>query len=145
MVNVEGELVLGPAQPGDPTLMDDIAAMRAQMFADDMKALRRCPAATMLTAAAGLVSGKRDREHGDKVINHANIAALWQGYVDSRLHEYERAKETGPLIRPIDVALMMALLKIARTQAGAPNPDDYIDGAGYLACAFEISGLDLPE
>ena len=41
---------------------------------------------------------------------------------------------------PEDVANMMALLKIARTQAGQHNPDDYVDACGYSAIAGEIAG-----
>ena len=33
----------------------------------------------------------------------------------------------------------MVLLKIARTQAGEHNTDDYIDACGYSAIAGEIS------
>ena len=38
-----------------------------------------------------------------------------------------------------DVAAMMVLLKIARTQAGNHNIDDYIDACGYAAIAGEIA------
>lgn len=34
-----------------------------------------------------------------------------------------------------DVAIMMILLKIARIQTGTFKPDNYIDIAGYAACA----------
>jgi hypothetical protein len=34
---------------------------------------------------------------------------------------------------------MMALLKIARTQAGHHNIDDYVDACGYSAIAGEIA------
>ena len=37
-----------------------------------------------------------------------------------------------------DVAMMMALLKIARTKTGNPNKDDLVDGAAYLAIAGEL-------
>ena len=33
--------------------------------------------------------------------------------------------------------VFMAVLKLARSRAGATNPDDYIDGAAYLALALE--------
>lgn len=82
-------------------------------------------AADICAKAAEIVSGDREKTHGDKVENHANIAALWTAY-------------KGFEITAHDVALMMALLKIARTKAGDSNPDDYVDGAGYMACAAEI-------
>jgi hypothetical protein len=34
---------------------------------------------------------------------------------------------------------MMTLLKVARTKIGSHNPDDYVDGAGYMAIAGEIA------
>lgn len=80
--------------------------------------------------AAQLVSGDREAQHGDKVTNHEKIAALWDAYI--------RIRPPGPM-RGLDVANMMELLKIARRCLGAHNLDDYIDGAGYAACAGEIA------
>jgi len=34
---------------------------------------------------------------------------------------------------------MMALLKVARTQLGGFNPDDYCDAAAYLDLARELA------
>ena len=39
---------------------------------------------------------------------------------------------------PEDVANLMAILKVARSQAGEHNVDDYIDACGYMAIAGEI-------
>jgi len=79
-----------------------------------------------------LVSKDREDKHGDKVTNHENIARLWSGYIQNK---------TKLLINflPEDVANMMALLKIARTQAGQHNLDDYVDACGYSAIAGEIA------
>lgn len=81
--------------------------------------------------AAELVGGHRDRQHGAKRQNFANIAALWNAWLAIRIDPAE------PLDAH-DVGVMMALLKAARTQSGEPNVDDYVDGAGYLACAGEV-------
>ena len=83
--------------------------------------------------AAGLVSGAREQTHGDKVINHQNIADLWNAY----LWGYDIDEES--LLTPQDVAVMMCLLKIARTQEGGFNLDDFVDMAGYAGCAGEIA------
>lgn len=91
-------------------------------------------AATICMRAAELVSGNRATTHGDKLENHANIAALWNAFLGDRL-------PAGHKLSALDVALMMALLKIARTKAGGHNPDDYIDLAGYAGCAGEIADL----
>jgi hypothetical protein len=89
-------------------------------------------ASAMLTTAATLVSGDRDRTHGSKETNFQNIADLWNAYLGIR------SDPASPL-NATDIGLMMGLLKIARTQHGAHNADDFIDGCGYIACAGEIS------
>jgi hypothetical protein len=57
--------------------------------------------------------------------SHDRIAKFWSSYIGQALNAH-------------DVACMMALLKIARTQTGETNPDDYIDIAGYAAIAGEL-------
>ena len=41
-----------------------------------------------------------------------------------------------------DVGCMMALMKLARTQSGALNVDDYVDACGYAACAGEVAQIN---
>jgi hypothetical protein len=79
-----------------------------------------------------LVSSDRNDTHGDKVTNHENIARLWTSYLQNK------TKLTVTIL-PEDVANLMALLKIARTQAGGHNIDDYVDACGYSAIAGEIA------
>lgn len=81
-----------------------------------------------LKAAAECVCGSREDDYGSPEDNFAVIAALWTAY-------------TGTDIKPKDVAMMMALLKIARAKAGS-KPDTYIDLAGYAACGAEISARE---
>jgi len=81
-----------------------------------------------LKAAAECVCGSREKDYGSPEDNFAVIAALWTAY-------------TGTDIKPKDVAMMMALLKIARAKAGS-KPDTYIDLAGYAACGAEISARE---
>jgi hypothetical protein len=87
-------------------------------------------ASDIATKAADLVSGDRAQTHGDMADNFARIADLWSAYLGRRL-------DTG--LSAVDVGNMMALLKIARTLSGQVNADDFVDGAGYLACAGEIA------
>jgi hypothetical protein len=82
----------------------------------------------MLEEAIELVDGDRETTHGSMYENHTNIAHLWNGY----LHD----KET---LTASDVANMMELLKIARRKLGVFNNEDYVDGAGYAAVAFECA------
>lgn len=88
-------------------------------------------AAGLAEKAAGLVSGDRDRQHGEKAGNFERIAIMWDTYLKTRASR-------GPL-RAVDVGHMMVLMKLARTQSGDLNLDDYVDMIGYAACAGEIA------
>jgi hypothetical protein len=81
--------------------------------------------------ASDLVGGDRDGQHGRKLDNFKRIAAAWDAWIN-------RIRKPGP-IDAHDVGAMMALLKMARTQSGSLNMDDYIDAAGYAACAGEVA------
>ena len=78
-----------------------------------------------LVKAEGLVAGPRHTDYGDKVDNHTNIANLWSAYL-------------GGTITPHNVAIMMCLLKVARTKLGDVSEDTYIDMAADGAIAGEI-------
>ena len=78
-----------------------------------------------LNTASILVSEDRHQTHGDKTINHVNIAKLWSAYKEVEFTAH-------------DVAIMMALLKVARTKLGNVNRDDYVDACGYMSIAGEI-------
>jgi hypothetical protein len=78
-----------------------------------------------LEQAIGLSSVERQKDYGDKVENHSNIARMWSAYLDVKIKAH-------------DVAIMMSLLKIARTKLGAVSKDTYIDMAAYSAIAGEI-------
>lgn len=82
--------------------------------------------------AANLVGGDRAKQNGDKRENHNNIAMLWGAY-------------TGYPLTAHQVAVMMILLKVARTKSGSLNRDDYVDIAGYAGVAGEIAGLDAEQ
>jgi len=89
-------------------------------------------ASDLLLAAAGLVSGDRGETHGDMRECHQNISTMWNVFLAMR-------REPALPLTPSDVALMMTLLKIARSQNGVENPDDLLDAAGYLGIAAELS------
>ena len=86
----------------------------------------------ILKKAEKLVSESRHEKHGDKTINHENIARLWTGYLQNKF-------KLALIILPEDVANLMVLLKIARTQAGQFNIDDQVDACGYAAISGEIA------
>ena len=78
-----------------------------------------------LKEAISLSGIDRQKDYGDKVDNHNNIARLWSAYLEIEIEAH-------------DVAILMALLKIARTKLGAVSKDTYIDMAAYSAIAGEI-------
>lgn len=84
----------------------------------------------ILAAAQQCISNDRNRTYGDASTNFANIAALWQAYLDGL---------GGKGLIPRDVAAMMALFKIGRALTSPYHEDNWVDGAAYLALAGEIS------
>jgi hypothetical protein len=89
-----------------------------------------------LETVTGLVGGDRQKTHGDKLANHANIARLQNAFLANRIDPI------APLSAS-EVALMMVLLKVARTQLGQHNADDFVDMAGYAAVAGECRAREL--
>lgn len=86
---------------------------------------------TVLAQARNCVCGQREEDYGTPEDNFSRIADYWTEYLDTPIY-------------PLDVANMMILLKIARTQSGKPTLDSYVDIAGYAACAGEIMCNEQP-
>jgi len=86
----------------------------------------------ILEKANSLISQDREKDYGDKVKNHENIAKLWSAYKDTKITAH-------------DVAIMMTLLKIARTKLGAVSEDTYVDMSAYSAIAGEIKFKEPKE
>ncbi len=80
----------------------------------------------ILKEAEKIISNDREKSYGNKLANHTNIAKLWSAYLDIG-------------ISPREVAVMMCLLKIARTKLGDYHPDNYVDLVGYGAIAGSIA------
>lgn len=80
----------------------------------------------ILETARKCVCGEREQDYGRPEDNFNRIAALWSAY-------------TGHTFTAVDVAMMMALLKIARIKTGTGTSDSFVDLAGYAACAGEIA------
>jgi hypothetical protein len=90
----------------------------------------------ILNQANELVNADRQSDYGKPDDNFQAIADFWRVYL---LHH---TRSNRYFIQPHDVALMMILLKIARTFYGDAKPDTFIDMAGYAALAGE---LHMPE
>lgn len=87
----------------------------------------------MLNHAAGLVSGQRAADYGDKTQNHERIAMLWRMWLAQRGKPCE--------INAYDVAMMMLMLKIARLMHSPGHQDSHVDIAGYASILEEITGV----
>lgn len=106
-----------------------------ELAAETFGEMDRKPPATageIASLAASLVSGERDRQHGAKHDNFSRIATMWDAWLKIR-------RDPAAPVGAHDVGCMMALMKLARTQSGAHNSDDYVDCAGYAACAGEVA------
>lgn len=91
-------------------------------------------ASSMLTEAAGIVAGARNVTHGDKERSFTAIAAIWDAYLR------KVRKDPAAPIRAQDVAAMMVLMKLSRSEQGRFVRDHAVDAAGYAAIWGEIQG-----
>lgn len=82
----------------------------------------------ILTEADNLIHGERQTHYGTPQDNFSRIAAIWSVIL-------------GHTIQPDQVALCMAGLKLARL-ANGPHHDSYVDAAGYIAIAGELSNAN---
>lgn len=79
-----------------------------------------------LRRANEIVNGQREQQYGSPEDNFKMVAELWSSYLEAD-------------VSAVDVAMMMALLKIARISTGTFKQDSFVDIAGYAACGYEIA------
>jgi len=92
------------------------------------------------TEAARLVGGDRAQQHGDKGANFNATAVLWNAYLSIR-----KGGAAAP-ITGMDFAQMMVLAKMSRVHTGSVfNMDNFVDQAGYSACAGEVALQEQPD
>lgn len=87
--------------------------------------------ADILKAAERCVCTDRNQQYGEPEDNFRIIAALWNVYLFGRGAKAQ--------LNPADIGAMMALFKLGRIATGGDKADNFIDLAGYAACAGEIS------
>ena len=83
---------------------------------------------SVLMTANDMVSKARQQDHGSFANNASMTAQYWNthlGLID--------------FIKPSDVPIMLALLKIARIHENPSHIDNYVDTCGYSALAAEMS------
>ena len=81
-----------------------------------------------LEEAEKCICGDRDRDYGSPHGSFDLIGKLWSAYM-------------GIEISAKDVAILMALLKVARCKH-SNKLDSFVDLAGYAACAGEVATYD---
>ena len=86
----------------------------------------------ILQTAEHFITVDRAATHGEAEDNFQTIADVWSWWLSNR------DSPESPL-EAIDIAMMMALFKIARIAGNANHVDNYIDLSGYAALAGEIS------
>lgn len=83
--------------------------------------------AALLREAERLVNSDRNTTYDDPTIDFARISGLWSVYL-------------GRDLSTVDVAALMALLKLARIMGNPDHEDSWIDLAGYAACGWDCVG-----
>ena len=97
--------------------------------------------AAVLEKARACVCGEREEDYGSPEDSFGCIAELWETYL--------RAACVSPdaivTVTPTDVAMLMALLKIARvgTSCVGGTADSFVDLAGYAACGAECAEVTV--
>jgi hypothetical protein len=82
--------------------------------------------AEILRTAEEYITKDRAATHGNMEDNFSTIAVYWSEHL-------------GIKVTAIDVAAMMALLKVARLKSSEGNEDNWVDACGYLACGGELA------
>lgn len=83
----------------------------------------------LLDTAKQTVTKDRTGHYGEPENTFQTIAEFWSTYL-------------GIEISQTQVAMMMALLKVARQKVNPAYLDSYLDLAGYAACAAEVQGAE---
>ena len=82
------------------------------------------PLGSLLDEAKQTITGERQDQYGAPEDSFDRIAAYWTTYL-------------GRPVSALDVAHLMALLKLARAQGQGFRRDNYVDLAGYAAIAAD--------
>ena len=90
----------------------------------------------VLSEAEKCVCGKREQDYGTPEDSFNIIADLWAVYLKG-------CGVSIDFLESHDVAIMMALLKIARISENPQHMDSWVDGCGYFACGGEIAGKEV--
>lgn len=97
--------------------------------------------AAVLEKARACVCGEREEDYGSPEDSFGCIAELWEAYLRAACI----APDAIIRVTPTDVAMLMALLKIARvgTSSVGGTADSFVDLAGYAACGAECAEVTV--
>ena len=121
---------------GYEVIEDDTPDTASAIEENSEDAKRKLTRADILHAAEKCVCGQRETDYGTPEDNFKAIAELWEAYLNKAC-----TRGVNVRVEAKDVAVMMALLKIARIAAGGGKADSWIDLAGYAACGAECEGV----
>jgi hypothetical protein len=113
-------------QQVEPDRVDTIKKNNHDVDVDEMvrgKALKK---------ALEIINGERQDSYGNPEDSFQLIADYWTCYLESV------GAGTGQMIKPRQVAEMMALFKIARMSGQKTTADSYADCAGYIGLAGDM-------
>ncbi len=97
--------------------------------------------AAVLEKARACVCGEREEDYGSPEDSFGCIAELWEAYLRAACI----APDAIIRVTPTDIAMLMALLKIARvgTSSVGGTADSFVDLAGYAACGAECAEVTV--
>jgi hypothetical protein len=106
--------------------MSDGAIVSKQCACEKMPLER----AVVLETAKAMVCGDRARMHGDAHVTYALCAEFWKAY-------------KGVDFTVVEVLMMLDLMKSARQCLNPAEVDNYQDGCGYKALAWESQAKEI--
>lgn len=89
----------------------------------------------VLDKAKEIINGKRQDQYGNPEDSFGAIAQLWNAYL----------KNIKGDLNNFDVAMLMALMKVARMLRASGHEDSAVDACGYLALAQDMLGKPKKE
>lgn len=91
---------------------------------------------TICEEAQAIIAGERQDQYGSPEDSFTTIAWFWDDYLMARKWQH------GGYLTPKDVALMLDLMKTARTIHGTDKRDNYADKVGYTLIAAKQAGFE---
>lgn len=92
----------------------------------------------ILQEAHEIINGHRQTAHGTPENTFSLIADFWNVYLSKR----DGSGVTYGKLSSHDVAMMMALFKMARVISGTEYHDSLIDACGYIALGHDLKISD---